>query len=92
MTPAALSQLGISKTITITSTYDHRVIQGAESGLFLARIHELLIGQHDFYDEIFRDLEINYPPLRWAQDYNPSSAWRRPVCTSRPRSRRTFCS
>lgn len=72
MTPAALSQLGISKTITLTSTYDHRVIQGAESGLFLAKIHEFLIGKHGFYDEIFSDLEINYPPLRWAQDYNPS--------------------
>ena len=72
MTAAGLSQLGISKTITITSTYDHRVIQGAESGLFLARIHELLIGQHGFYDQIFSDLGINYPPLRWAEDYNPS--------------------
>ena len=72
MVPAALSQLGISKTITITSTYDHRVIQGAESGLFLAKIHEFLIGEHNFYDEIFRDLEINYLPLRWAPDYNPS--------------------
>jgi multifunctional 2-oxoglutarate metabolism enzyme len=72
MTPAALSQLGISKVLTITSTYDHRVIQGAESGLFLAKIHEYLIGEENFYGEIFDDLEINYPPLRWAQDYNPS--------------------
>jgi len=72
MTPAALSQLGISKTITLTSTYDHRVIQGAESGMFLAKIHEFLMGQHGFYDEIFTDLEINYPPLKWSQDYNPS--------------------
>jgi 2-oxoglutarate dehydrogenase E1 component len=72
MTSAALSQLGISKTITLTSTYDHRVIQGAESGLFLAKIHEFLIGQLGFYDDIFDDLEINYPPLRWAEDYNPS--------------------
>jgi 2-oxoglutarate dehydrogenase complex dehydrogenase (E1) component-like enzyme len=72
MTAAALSQLGISKIITLTSTYDHRVIQGAESGLFLAKIHEYLIGKNDFYDEIFRDLEINYAPLRWAEDYNPS--------------------
>jgi 2-oxoglutarate decarboxylase len=72
MTAAALSQLGISKIITLTSTYDHRVIQGAESGLFLAKIHQFLIGQHEFYTEIFRDLEINYPPLRWAEDYNPS--------------------
>src|SRR5690606_22174226 len=43
MTAAALSQLGISKIMNLTSTYDHRVIQGAESGLFLAHIHELLI-------------------------------------------------
>ena len=72
MTHAALSMLGISKIITLTSTYDHRVIQGAESGLFLAKIHEFLIGQHSFYDEIFKDLEINFPAMRWAQDYNPS--------------------
>ena len=72
MTPASLSLLGISKTITLTSTYDHRVIQGAESGLFLARIHEFLIGKHSFYDEIFADLAINFSPLRWAVDFNPS--------------------
>jgi len=72
MTPAALSLLGISKTMMISSTYDHRVIQGAESGMFLARIHEYLTGEHAFYDDIFRSLEINLPPLRWAQDYNPS--------------------
>ena len=72
MTSAALSSIGIGKTVTITSTYDHRVIQGAESGLFLAKIHEFLKGLHGFYDSIFSDLEINYPPLRWAEDYNPS--------------------
>ncbi|MEO8647683.1 MAG: multifunctional oxoglutarate decarboxylase/oxoglutarate dehydrogenase thiamine pyrophosphate-binding subunit/dihydrolipoyllysine-residue succinyltransferase subunit [Acidobacteriota bacterium] len=72
MTAGALSQLGISKIITLTSTYDHRVIQGAESGLFLAKIHKFLIGHEDFYVEVFEDLGINYPPLRWAEDYNPS--------------------
>ncbi len=72
MTAAALSSIGISKIVTLTSTYDHRVIQGAESGLFLAKIHEFLTGKHDFYDHIFADLEINYPPLRWAEDNNPS--------------------
>ncbi|MCA1616738.1 MAG: multifunctional oxoglutarate decarboxylase/oxoglutarate dehydrogenase thiamine pyrophosphate-binding subunit/dihydrolipoyllysine-residue succinyltransferase subunit, partial [Acidobacteria bacterium] len=72
MTPAALSQLGISKTMTISSTYDHRVIQGAESGAFLAYVHELLLGQHEFYDSIFRELEIANPPLRWSQDRNPA--------------------
>ncbi|MFM9905165.1 MAG: multifunctional oxoglutarate decarboxylase/oxoglutarate dehydrogenase thiamine pyrophosphate-binding subunit/dihydrolipoyllysine-residue succinyltransferase subunit [Pyrinomonadaceae bacterium] len=72
MAPASLSQIGISKTVTLTSTYDHRVIQGAESGLFLAKISELLVGKHAFYDSIFTDLEVNYPPMRWAQDNNPS--------------------
>ncbi len=71
MTAGTLSQLGISKTVTVTSTYDHRVIQGAESGLFLARIHEYLTGQHGFYEAIFADLGIQLSPLRWAQDYNP---------------------
>ncbi len=72
MTSGALSQLGISKVLTLTSTYDHRVIQGAESGLFLGKIHEFLIGEHNFYDEVFADLEISFSPLRFAQDYNPS--------------------
>ncbi|HKE05593.1 MAG TPA: multifunctional oxoglutarate decarboxylase/oxoglutarate dehydrogenase thiamine pyrophosphate-binding subunit/dihydrolipoyllysine-residue succinyltransferase subunit, partial [Blastocatellia bacterium] len=71
MTDEALSQLGISKVFTITSTYDHRIIQGAESGLFLAYIHELLLGKHDFYDEIFADIGITYKPLRWSVDVNP---------------------
>jgi 2-oxoglutarate dehydrogenase E1 component len=72
MTSAALSQLGISKVLSISSTYDHRIVQGAESGLLLKQIHELLIGEHNFYDEVFRDLDINYPPMRWAKDFNPS--------------------
>lgn len=71
MTSAALSKLGIGKMLTVTSTYDHRVIQGAESGLFLAHLHKLLIGENGFYDEIFSDLGLLHPPLRWAEDYNP---------------------
>ncbi|HET6647729.1 MAG TPA: multifunctional oxoglutarate decarboxylase/oxoglutarate dehydrogenase thiamine pyrophosphate-binding subunit/dihydrolipoyllysine-residue succinyltransferase subunit, partial [Pyrinomonadaceae bacterium] len=71
MAPEALSQLGISKAITISSTYDHRIIQGAESGSFLAKVHELLLGQHGFYNGIFSDLGIPYPPLRWNLDRNP---------------------
>jgi 2-oxoglutarate decarboxylase len=71
MTESALSQLGIGKVLTITSTYDHRIIQGAESGLFLAYVHELLLGKHRFYDEIFADLGITYRPLRWSTDVNP---------------------
>src|SRR5216684_9288885 len=71
MIPAVLSQLGVSKAITISSTYDHRIIQGAESGAFLARVHELLLGKHKFYEEIFADLGIAHAPLRWNLDRNP---------------------
>ncbi|HUF96507.1 MAG TPA: multifunctional oxoglutarate decarboxylase/oxoglutarate dehydrogenase thiamine pyrophosphate-binding subunit/dihydrolipoyllysine-residue succinyltransferase subunit [Ilumatobacter sp.] len=66
-----LSSLGISKVVTITSTYDHRIIQGAESGLFLKRIHELLLGDHDFYHEIFRSLDMPYEAVKWRPDLNP---------------------
>src|SRR5438128_630908 len=72
MSPESLSRIGISKIITLTSTYDHRIVQGAESGAFLARIDEMLRGQHEFYDEIFRDLSIPYRPYRWAVDVNPA--------------------
>jgi len=71
LAPEAFSQLGISKAIAITSTYDHRIIQGAESGAFLARVHELIIGKDGFYDSIFVDLGIPYAPLRWSLDRNP---------------------
>lgn len=63
-----LFDLGISKTITLTSTYDHRVIQGAGSGEFLKIVHGLLIGEDDFYEDIFAALRIPYKPIRWAQD------------------------
>ena len=65
-----LAKLGVSKTITLTSTYDHRVIQGAGSGEFLKKIHELLLGERNFYDEIFADLRIPYEPIRWATDFD----------------------
>lgn len=71
MTPEALSQLGISKGVTVSSTYDHRIIQGAESGAFLARMHELIIGQHNFYNDIFKDLGIAHVPFKWNVDRNP---------------------
>ena len=57
--------------VTLTSTYDHRVIQGAQSGELLARIHALLLGEGGFYDEIFCALTIPYTPARWAIDDNP---------------------
>jgi 2-oxoglutarate dehydrogenase E1 component len=64
----AITRNAISKVMTITSTYDHRVIQGAQSGEFLRRVHQLLLGEDGFYDEIFRSLRIPYEPIRWAQD------------------------
>ena len=63
MAPEALSQLGISKAISISSTYDHRIIQGAESGAFLARVHEFIIGKHEFYNDIFLNLGIPHAPF-----------------------------
>ena len=56
--------------MTLTSTYDHRIIQGAESGLFLAYVSECLMGGHGFYDEVFESLEIPYEPVRWERDVN----------------------
>ena len=69
-----LAKLGVSKIITLTSTYDHRVIQGAGSGEFLKKIHELLLGERGFYDEIFADLRIPYEPIRWATDFEQTDA------------------
>ncbi len=72
MAPESISQLAISKVVTFTSTYDHRIIQGAESGAFLGRVEELLLGQHGFYDRDFADLGITQQPLHWAVDRNPA--------------------
>ncbi|MCU1469949.1 MAG: multifunctional oxoglutarate decarboxylase/oxoglutarate dehydrogenase thiamine [Glaciihabitans sp.] len=66
--PVTLAEFGIGKTITLTSTYDHRVIQGAGSGEFLKKVHELLIGQRNFYEDIFAALRIPYDPIHWASD------------------------
>ncbi|HEX6312253.1 MAG TPA: multifunctional oxoglutarate decarboxylase/oxoglutarate dehydrogenase thiamine pyrophosphate-binding subunit/dihydrolipoyllysine-residue succinyltransferase subunit, partial [Acidimicrobiia bacterium] len=66
--PQTLAKLGVSKTITLTSTYDHRIIQGAESGEFLAVVHRLLVGDEGFYDEIFKSFSVPYEPARWSVD------------------------
>ncbi len=62
------SSMGLSKVMTMTCTYDHRVIQGAESGMFLARVQALLEGEDGFYDQIFRDLAIPAQAWRWQPD------------------------
>jgi 2-oxoglutarate decarboxylase len=66
--PQTLSRQAISKTLTLTSTYDHRIIQGAQSGDFLRIVHQLLLGDDGFYDDIFEALRIPYVPIRWATD------------------------
>jgi 2-oxoglutarate dehydrogenase E1 component len=66
--PETLARLAVSKTMTLTSTYDHRIIQGAQSGDFLRRIHGLLLGEDGFFDEVFRALRIPYEPIRWVRD------------------------
>ena len=71
MSSATISSLGISKVMNITSTYDHRIIQGAESGMFLREINELLLGKDGFYEEIFSVLKIPSRPLQWESDYQP---------------------
>jgi 2-oxoglutarate decarboxylase len=70
--PETLNRLAVSKTMTLTSTYDHRVIQGAQSGDFLRRLHDLLLGADGFYDEVFLALRIPYEPIRWAADISSS--------------------
>ncbi len=67
----SLADLGVGPVVTLTSTYDHRIIQGAESGLFLTRLAENLRGGHGFYDEIFAALDVPVEPVRWQVDDNP---------------------
>ncbi|HEY9314230.1 multifunctional oxoglutarate decarboxylase/oxoglutarate dehydrogenase thiamine pyrophosphate-binding subunit/dihydrolipoyllysine-residue succinyltransferase subunit [Williamsia sp.] len=62
-----IAEMGVGKLMTLTSTYDHRIIQGAESGDFLRTIHQLLLSD-DFFDEIFTTLHIPYEPIRWRRD------------------------
>ncbi len=69
--PEALARMGVGRVLTLTSTYDHRVIQGAESGEFLRDVHRLLLGEEDFYDQVFASLRMPYVPARWAPDDNP---------------------
>lgn len=62
-----LAEMGIGKLVTITSTYDHRIIQGAESGEFLRTMSNLLVDDK-FWDHIFQTMQVPYTPMRWAQD------------------------
>jgi multifunctional 2-oxoglutarate metabolism enzyme len=71
--PEKIKALGVSKVMTMTSTYDHRVIQGAESGSFLRRIEELLQGDDDFYELVAKDLEVDPDPITSAHAASASA-------------------
>ncbi|HET8638645.1 MAG TPA: multifunctional oxoglutarate decarboxylase/oxoglutarate dehydrogenase thiamine pyrophosphate-binding subunit/dihydrolipoyllysine-residue succinyltransferase subunit [Solirubrobacterales bacterium] len=77
-TPERLRQLGVSKTMTLTSTYDHRVIQGAESGAFLRRIEQLLEGEDEFYEALAGALGLDTAPITAA---HPAAASAPPLGT-----------
>jgi multifunctional 2-oxoglutarate metabolism enzyme len=68
--PRALAAIGVGPVVTLTSTYDHRIIQGAESGVFLSHISESLQGEHRFYDEVFASMDLPFEPVRWMPDTN----------------------
>ncbi|MFM8896996.1 MAG: 2-oxo acid dehydrogenase subunit E2, partial [Actinomycetales bacterium] len=70
--PESIARNAVSKILTLTSTYDHRIIQGAQSGEFLRRIHQLLLGEDGFYEDVFRALRVPYQPVRWARDISAS--------------------
>jgi len=68
VTSEIITTIGISKIMNMTSTYDHRIIQGAESGLFLKELSGLLRGENNFFEEIFEDLGIPMTPVKWFSD------------------------
>ena len=69
--PHTIADLGISKVMTISSTYDHRIIQGAESGIFLKQVADLLLGEENFYESIFASIGVPYTAVQWRRDVNP---------------------
>lgn len=68
VSPETIASLGISKVMSVTCTYDHRIIQGAESGMFLGKLQALLDGEDGFYKEIFDALQVPYAPVVWAAE------------------------
>ncbi len=79
--PQTLARMGVSKVLTLTSTYDHRIIQGAASGEYLKLIHGKLLGTDGFYDRVFAALRVPYEPVRWLQDveYDPETELGKPA-------------
>jgi 2-oxoglutarate dehydrogenase E1 component len=65
---SSISELAISKVVTLSSTYDHRIIQGAESAEFLAYLFKILLGGDRFYEQLFYSLEVPFEPFKWEKD------------------------
>lgn len=74
VSPEMRANLGITKVMMMTCTYDHRIIQGAESGRFLGRVHSLLNGENGFYERIFQELGLSLKPVRWEEPFSSASA------------------
>ncbi len=74
----AIVALGLGKVMSVTCTYDHRIIQGAESGMFLGKFQALLDGEDNFYEEVFEALKVPYAPVKWAGDQTPAAALAEP--------------
>ncbi len=68
VSPEMRATLGISKVMTVTCTYDHRIVQGAESGMFLGKLQALLQGEEGYYESIFSDLKMPHRPVAWEPD------------------------
>jgi multifunctional 2-oxoglutarate metabolism enzyme len=79
--PERLKQIGVSKVMTLTSTYDHRVIQGAESGAFLRRVEQLLQDEDGFYESVAADLGVDAAGVKAA---HPGSASAPPLGVAAP--------
>ena len=71
--PDTLARQAIGKVVTLTSTYDHRVIQGAASGEFLRLVERKLLGLDGFWNRAFESLRIPLEPVAWVRDttYDP---------------------
>ena len=71
--PDTLARQAIGKVVTLTSTYDHRIIQGAASGEFLRLVERKLLGLDGFWNRAFESLRIPLEPVKWVRDttYDP---------------------
>ncbi len=69
VSPKRLASLGIGKTMYFSSTYDHRIIQGAASGRLLGLVDAKLSGRDGFYERVFTSMHVPTRPYSWEADY-----------------------